>query len=95
MKTRQDYLNQKCTHSEYYAQFVTESTKRILLSRISKKELVEALREDPNLNSIKLTIWDGIGLSVTVNMKEYGDTLTKSGRVCILKEAARQICNEE
>lgn len=93
MKTRQDYLNKLCTHSEYYSQYVTEGTKRILLSRISEKELITAYKEDENFNSIKLPTWDGIGTLLNPDFKTYGDTNSLAGRVCILKEAARQIIN--
>lgn len=92
MKTRQDYLKRECTHREYYAQFVTDSIKNIVASRFGVERLKNALLEDEHLNSIKLIEWDM--LHISVDMSDYGDRLTLAGKNCILKEAARQLCEE-
>lgn len=96
MKTRIDLLNGECTHREYYAQFVTENIKKSVANRLPKEKLVKAILKDPNLNSIPLAVWDGIGVTVNnsnINTlhREAGDWTTKVGLVCIVKEAARQI----
>lgn len=92
MKTRQNYLNGECTHREYYAQFVTASIKNYVESRFGIERLKNALLEDKYLNSIKLNEWDM--LHISVDMSDYGDRLTPAGKVCILKEAATQLCEE-
>lgn len=56
--TRADYMAALVTHSEYYAQFVTEATRRHVTQRFSADELTEALTKDKHLNSIALQHWD-------------------------------------
>jgi hypothetical protein len=93
MKTRQDYLNGNCTHSEYYAQFVRESMKNAIGRNIGVERLKQAFKEDQNLNTIPLAIWDNMSHSISFpDMKDYGEFRTLAGSVCILKEAARQLC---
>lgn len=98
MITRQDYLNKKATHREFYAQFVTPELKKQVLQSIGIEKLKSAAN-DEHLNSIPLSFWDSMaGYARTdfiVNkMKECGDFLTLAGCVCILKEAARQVIEE-
>lgn len=88
MKTRQQYIDQECTHSEYYAQFVTESTKRVLMRTIPLASLLAS--NDPNLNDIPLIRWDNLPTPIG-SMKAWGDSVSLAGKVCIYKEAARQI----
>ena len=94
MKTRKQYLDGKCTHSEYYAQFVDSSVIARVTSRISKKAIMAST--DPHMNDIPLKEWDSIPVSSTVadKLKECGDFLTLAGCVCINKAAARQIRGE-
>ena len=91
MKTRQQYLNNECSHREYYAQFVDDNVKKSVLSVISKKRLLQL--KDEHLNDLALATWDRIGLSYsTVNkLKAAGDGYTLAMAVCVNKEAARQI----
>lgn len=35
MWTRKQYLDKKCTHQQYYAQFVTEATRQAVVSKIT------------------------------------------------------------
>jgi hypothetical protein len=90
---RQDYMSGKCTHREYYGQYVT---KRVIekVRRYVGKEAILASR-DEHLNDIKLAVWDGLGMfwpkSEAEKMRANGDFLTAAGKVCILKEAAQQI----
>ena len=96
--TRADYMNHVCTHREYYGQFVTPSIKQVVLSRIGTKEYIKGkLVDDKNMNNIPLTLWDNLPGPIGINkaMKEVGDYFTLSGKVCIYKEAARQITEED
>jgi len=92
--TRSQYLNNQCSHREYYGQFVTESYKSQIKSYIGLKKLLAS--EDKNLNDIPLMYWDNAPLTTGVNqkMKDLGDYLTLAGKVCIAKEAAKQIIEE-
>jgi hypothetical protein len=93
MIPRKDYLGGKCSHREYYAQFVSCDIKVATVQRIGTKALLASV--DENLNDIPLVKWQTIpkyGLAIT--MKECGDWLTLAGWVCIVKEAGRQIIEE-
>ncbi len=91
--TRQKYLNGECTHAEYYGQFVSTDTTDLISDIFSKEKLLATYKEDKNFNGIPLVVWDGIAVRLWVSQKltRAGDTSTLSGRVCIAKEAARQI----
>ena len=102
MLTRKDYMENRCTHREYYAQFVTNITKQRVLRTIGNKE---RLREHFKLESeeffhpgkIQLKTWDKFPIISTEadKMREAGDYLTLSGVVCIAKEAAKQIVEND
>lgn len=84
-------------HREYYSQFVTPGVKQLVLRRIGRKELLRST--DLHLNDIELARWDRLvsyidGAAVTL-LREAGDFLSLGSGVCILKEAARQIIEEE
>ena len=92
MYTRNDYLDGKCTHREYYAQFVTEEVRQRVTQRIGKSRIVAS--EDEHFNDISLVHWDRVGpfwSAIHERVKEAGDYMTMAGIVCIAKEAARQI----
>lgn len=91
--TRKQYLNNECTHSEYYSQFVTESTRDLVKRTFGIDNLISAFENDKHFNSIPLYKWDRIAGAIgsSLRMRELGDTLTQSGQICILKEAAKQI----
>lgn len=93
--TRQDYMNNKCSHREYYAQFVTDDTKNYVLLRIGRDRIVNS--KDEHFNDIPLKLWD---LAVphapgSRGFKEAGDWYSLGTGVCMLKEAARQIKESE
>lgn len=91
MKTRNNLLNGECTHREYYAQFVNEEVKELIINSIGLDNLDRIL--DPG----NLSVWDSLSMSlrsipfIFSVYKEVNDKLTLAGGVCIAKEAARQI----
>lgn len=90
--TRADYMSGKCTHSEFYAQFVSDATKQALLRSIDRETILAS--KDPHFNDIPLVEWDNCargGVPSAIAFKDVGDFRSKAGDVCILKEAARQI----
>jgi hypothetical protein len=94
MKTRQQYLNHECTHREYYAQFVTNATRSAVLERIGIDRL---LSNAEDLNRIPLSTWDGLMIFyrlTTEKLRLAGDFQSMAGKVCIAKEAARQLIEE-
>lgn len=91
MFTREDYMDDKCTHRQYWAQFVTAETRARVLAAFGRERLVNT-EDQRHFNSIPLKEWDRIGVSmVRGTMEKHGDYLTQSGEICILKEAAKQI----
>ena len=96
--TRKDYMMHRCTHSQFYGQFVNEH----ILNGIERlrKEIEDS--QDENLNDIPLKIWDSMTW-----IKEYIDRdkwrkalgwdnpktypWSMSDQVCIAKEAARML----
>jgi hypothetical protein len=101
MYTRQNYLNKKCSHREYYSQFVNEAVRRRVQYCIPKDKLL-ACKDLENFNDIPLAKWDmiltstflGLG-AIKKKLKEAGDSSTLAGLVCIAKEAAKQIVENE
>jgi len=82
MFTRQDYLDNKCTHREYYAQFVTLYIKAMVSNFIGINHIKASM--DEHFNDIPLGLWD--------TLRCGGKTL--SDNVCIAKEAAKQLKEE-
>lgn len=92
MYTREDYLDNKCTHREYYAQFVNSYIIKAVRQSIGEGRI--AASTDSAFNDIPLRFWDNLApvtYSESKSLKEAGDFVTLGGAVCILKEAARQI----
>lgn len=97
MITRQDYVNQKATHREYYGQFVCDRVKSWVLQTFTKQELMQST--DPNLNDLPTEKWDRVipspvPFTLVSRMTMVGDYVTLGGLVCIAKEAAQQIIEE-
>jgi len=92
--SRADYLSGKCTHRQYYAQFVTTDYVKTIVKYIGSAKLLSST--DESLNDISLHIWDMAPTShgTSGKMKELGDVLTLAGSVCIAKEAAKQYIDE-
>ena len=89
MYTRKDYMNNECSHREYYAQFVNQSVISRVLSVIGKDKILAS--NDEHLNDIPLNLWDSMGATHSEALRACGDSPSLAGYVCIRKEAARQI----
>ena len=92
MISRQDYLAGKCTHRDWYGQFVTKGIVDNVLHTIGKDRIRQST--DPAFNDISLHEWDGFAShhwGLTAKLAEAGDFLTLSAYVCVAKEAAQQI----
>lgn len=99
MWTRKDYLDGKCTHSDYYSQMVENTdAKRLVLSIWDEKTLSEAYEKCEYLNSLPIKTWDELANRLVIGpyltFSQLGDMNTLSSRVCVLKEAARQIIKD-
>jgi len=94
MKTRKEYLNGECTHREFWAQFVDKRVKAHVANYIGRDAIISST--DPHLNDIPIAKWDHVGrlLLLPITFESVGDYCTLSSLVCIAKEAARQIKEE-
>jgi hypothetical protein len=93
--TRDEYLKNvlsriKGSHQQYYGQYVTADVIR-LVRRAFGKRIVQS--KHPYFSDIPLEEWDRVVLP-PLPWKKYGDYETTAGRICVLKEAARQIKEE-
>lgn len=89
-------MAQKCTHREYYAQFVTPDRKAAVERVIGKERLLTST--DPHFNDIPMHIWDSVHQNYQVKglatlWTADGENSIRTG-ACIAKEAARQIVDE-
>jgi len=92
--TRKDYMAKVCSHSEYYAQFVTKAIKALVLSEFSISTLKVEIQKDHHLNTLPMKRWDLLADRITLNrrfLNEVGEVNSSCSRVCTLKEAARQL----
>ena len=96
MFTRKQYMNDECSHREYYAQLVSDHIRDSVLRRFGLERIRNSLKEDQHLNNIPLHLWDSLADCVSFSKyEELGDFETLAGCVCALKEAARQVAEGE
>ena len=91
----------ECTHREFYSQFVTDSMKQSISAYFGIEKLKKAFEENKHFNSLKLESWDSLAFSccqhnytVKEALKEAKHSYSLSTGVCIMKEAAKQIIEE-
>ena len=100
-------MNGHFSHREYYAQFVTDEIKKLVLRTIGKDRIIKST--DEHLNDIQMKLWDSmagatmrgseviwfapcaISSIMAVKFKDVGDGYSLANAVCVLKEAAKQI----
>ena len=106
--TRKDYRDRKCSHKEYYRQFVTHSVLHVVRNRIGADKIKNST--DPHMNDIPLKLWDQLAHSIrgaidtklfkACNNVTYAEESrdkflwSLSDAVCIAKAAARIIKKE-
>jgi hypothetical protein len=82
-------------HRTYYAQFVTDEVRELVLRCIGADKIITS--SNAHFNDIPLAKWDRMvtcrmmPASVSERLKEAGDWFGLGSGVCILKEAAQQI----
>jgi predicted ester cyclase len=100
MKTRQDYMDKKASHADYYRQFVTPGIIEMVKSSIGIDAIAKS--KDEHFNDIPLAKWDAIHvvhsghgmysrLACGEKIKLAGEGNSASTGTCILKQAARMI----
>lgn len=108
MFTRKQYLDKQCTHREYWAQFVTEGMRQMVLRNITLERLQRSANEyfndvtrlqdwdlmrDATFRMLDLKQWREINYPEYTDPRSIGWSL--SDNTCILKEAARQLLDKE
>jgi hypothetical protein len=93
--TRQDYLDGKVTHEEFYGSVAKlagidlSTAAPNLMSRV-KDALADG---DEALNTIPLALWDSMArasrVAIEPALKAHGDFWSLAGGVCTLKTAAK------
>ena len=97
MITYREYLaNSTELHHEYFLQFVTEDTKRFVLSHIGLPKLLQSTYHYLN-DVVDLTnghwVWDSSPCNEPL-MREAGNSLTRADRTCVGKAAAKELIRE-
>lgn len=94
IRTRKEYLDGAISHREYYAQFVTDDTRKVVIRYIGLDALRASANE--NLNDIPLSTWDTLPKEYNKAAYNAADSykMTIGMWVCIAKEAANQIIDK-
>ena len=109
--TKKEYMNNSSElHHEYHAQFVTEETKKYILSSLSVENIKNALEGgDKHLNEIKIPYnnmsrgggwwWDNAPMNIELwrecNGYERKNVLPSlSTRTCVAKAAAKMLTEQ-
>ena len=98
MFTRQQYMNNECTHRQYYAQFVTRGIRSSVKRSVGLDNLVRCSDQE-YFNTIPLRLWDVLTYNIRVMVDKAllasaNEGWSLSTGVCIAKEAARQLVEE-
>ena len=92
---RQDYLDGKITHEDYYKGLAKEHSITIIDAKLfglnSVEELRAKLAADEHLNNIPLRVFDGI--TGSYNIYNPYNPLTLSDGCCIYKTLLKQLAS--
>ena len=92
---RDDYIAGRCTHREYYAQYVTDEIRALVRDRIGEARIRSSV--DAHFNDIPLHLWDSLDLYIGAKEATRSPNVKyrcAAFSVCVFKEAARQIKEE-
>lgn len=89
--THKDFMADKCTHEEYYAQFINEAGIEMVKKSKAFKRVLKS--ESKNLCEATIEEWDLIGTAGEAAnlLVTLGDRWTLSAAVCINKAIARHL----
>jgi hypothetical protein len=91
--TREEYMQNKVSHEEFYGQFITEGLKNCVARHIGMDAINAS--KDKHFNDIRLELWDTcpVPLDVLSEIKKANgrNGYSLSDRVCVAKECARQL----
>ena len=94
--TRKDYMNNRCTFSEFYGQVIDDAVKAYVGLNIGAHRILES--KDEHFNDIPLREWDGLAWFLAQITKDKrakcGIDNSIASMVCVAKEAAKQLKEE-
>ena len=79
--TREQYLNNECSHHDYYKQFVTKGIIDYVKRAIGKDKILNS--KDEHFNDIPLRLWDNLYIPIPNSLDKSLAT-----KVCLAKCAA-------
>lgn len=89
--TRQDYMADKCTYEQYYAQFITDAG----IEMVKKSKAFQRVlnTENKSVSAAPVAEWDLIGTDAEASnlLTTLGDRWTLAAAVCINKTIARKL----
>ena len=88
MINRADFMADKVTFEEYYNQFVDQKVITLVVDMIGADTILES--KDEHFNDIPLAKWDAVGACLPNIKWPADDWPSRSGLVCIGKQAATQ-----
>jgi hypothetical protein len=88
--TRQDYMNNKCSHRDYFAQLITGAIKTYVRTKYKRETLIACYKLDKHLNNLgagwmqHIDMCGSMGVSyMTTKINNIG--CTRSDVVCTVK----------
>lgn len=98
MIPRSVYISNRCTHEEYYAQFVTDAVLELVAECVGLTTL-RASGDQEFFNDIPLAKWDALWLALPPKEQLHLVTLAREAdggvspafKVCVFKAAARKL----
>ena len=102
--SNKDYMAKKVSHREYYGQFVTDTVKMFVEAQIGTAAIIAS--KDEYFNDIPLRKWDDAAHAAPpAFFKDLADSnrptnangvasISLAEKVCLLKEAARQLADK-
>ncbi len=89
---RNEYMDGKVSHDEYYGQYLTPEIINLVRNYVTATRIERSA--DQHFNDIPLRKWDSLEPSLrklVSGLKENGEAWSLSTSVCIAKAAARAI----
>jgi hypothetical protein len=91
--TREEYMDGKVTFAEFYTSVANEAGVSYFAPTFLDRVRIALAAGDELLNSIPLDTWDrlatGAALTIQSALKKHGDSYSKAGGVCVMKQAAK------
>ena len=92
--TRNDYIEGRCTHDEFYEAVAKAAGVTRVSDELQQLANAAWANGDEHLNTIPLGVWDaaaaGRQLCITTALKKFGDHWSMMGGVCVMKHVAKR-----